>query len=70
MEGAEIDVFIPFQNEMAQDLVDTQVRIRGVCGADFNPKNQQIGVQIYVPNLKQITVIAPATPADVNPRAH
>ncbi len=67
MDSGEIDVFIPFQTEMAQNLVDTQVRIRGVCGADFNPKNQQIGVQIYVPDLKQITVIAPATRADVSP---
>jgi hypothetical protein len=63
----QVDVFLPWKNEMAQDLVDAKVRIRGVCGADYNAKNQQVGVQLYVPDLKQITVIAPATPFDPSP---
>jgi len=43
-------------------LVDTYVRIRGVCGAAFTPKNQLIGVSLYVPSLSDISVLEKPDP--------
>jgi hypothetical protein len=62
-----VDIFAPWNSEVPHDLVDARVRIRGVCGADFNAKNQQIGVQLYVPGIDQMTVISPATPWQATP---
>ena len=45
------------------DLVDARVRIRGVCGAQFNQQAQLTGVILYVQNLDFISVLRPA-PAD------
>ena len=44
-------------------LVDAKVRLRGVCGALFNKRNQLIGALLYVPSLRQVSVID-ATPAE------
>ena len=46
-----------------QGLIDSEVLIRGNCGAIRNALNQQIGLMLYVPNIDQFRVIAPA-PAD------
>ena len=67
MDGGQIDIYGPWRKEWPQDLVDAKIRIRGVCGADFNAKNQQVGVQLYVPDLQQVTVIAGATPSEPSP---
>ncbi len=62
MAGGEVEVNMPGQEATRQDLVDAVVRIRGVCGAAFNAKNQLIGVQLYTPNAQQIEVLTPAPP--------
>lgn len=41
-------------------LVDSQVRIRGVCGTWFNKLRQLFGVRLMVPRLENITVEEPA----------
>ncbi len=48
---------------VSQRLIDSEVLIRGNCGAIRNALNQQIGLMLYVPNLSQIQVLAPA-PSD------
>jgi signal transduction histidine kinase/DNA-binding response OmpR family regulator len=45
------------------NLVDAEVRLRGVCGALFDQKNRLIGVVLYVPSLEEVEVTRPA-PAD------
>jgi len=47
----------------AHALVDARVRILGNCGAVYNKENQWVGVRLYVPSSKQITVLDPP-PAD------
>ncbi len=56
--GGHIDVSIPWDGSpVSPHLVDATVRIRGVCGANFNPKGQLVGVQMYVPDLQQVTIL-------------
>ena len=43
-------------------LVDTKVRIQGVCGTIFNQKNQMIGVALYSTNLSQIHIVEQTLP--------
>ena len=43
--------------------MDATVRIRGVCGAIFNPRLQIIGVIVHMPSLSELQVID-AAPAD------
>lgn len=48
------------------ELVDAKVRLQGVLGALFNPKNQVIGAMIHVPSMKWLKVLdrAPSDPFD------
>jgi hypothetical protein len=63
MTGGHIDLAIPWQGAPVPDgLVDARVRVRGVCGAEFSSKDQLIGVQVYVPDLKSISVLDPPAP--------
>ncbi len=56
--GGHIDVSIPWNGSpVPPHLVDAKVRVRGVCGANFNPKAQLVGVQMYVPNLSEIKTL-------------
>src|SRR6185437_9285200 len=63
MSGNDIDVQIPWDGSpVPNGLIDARVRIRGVCGAEFNPKRQMVGVVLYVPNLHQIYTLEAAKP--------
>lgn len=58
LPGGNIDVQIPWENPpVPNGLVDARIRVVGVCGAEFNIHNQQVGVQIYVSGLNQISVL-------------
>ena len=46
-----------------RNLVGATVTVRGACGTLFNTRRQLTGVQLFVPNLDQMTVDVPA-PAD------
>src|SRR5581483_2170216 len=61
--GGRVDVQIPWDGSPAPTgLVDRRIRVRGVCGAVFSAKGQLTGVQIYVPTLREISVLeAPRT---------
>lgn len=43
-------------------LIDSTVKIRGTCGAEFNPKQQMVSVTLYVSNLNQISTLEAAAP--------
>jgi len=61
MSGNRLRVLIPkYDPAILGKLVDAEVRLRGVCGALFNQKNQLIGVVLYVPGLKKADVTRPA----------
>jgi len=39
--------------------VDATIRVDGVCGANFNSRNQLTGMILYVPSLAQVAVVEP-----------
>ncbi len=58
LPGGHIDVQIPWNSPNVRNgLVDARIRVVGVCGAEFNLHNQQVGVQLYVASLNQITIL-------------
>ena len=61
--GGHIVGHIAGQVEVPAGLVDAKVRLRGVCGARFNRRNQLIGVNLFIPSLREVQVLDPA-PAD------
>ena len=44
-------------------LVDSTVSVRGACGTLFNNRRQLTGIQLFVPDMEQVTVIQ-AAPLD------
>jgi PAS domain S-box-containing protein len=68
MEGGRLKARIPnFWQPVPTRLVDARVRIRGACGAEFNQRNQFVGVMLYVPSLAFLEVVErpPANPYDL-----
>jgi signal transduction histidine kinase/CheY-like chemotaxis protein len=64
MGGSRLRVWIrQYDPAILGQLVDAEVRLRGVCGALFDQINRLVGVLLYVPNLKELEVTRPA-PAD------
>ncbi|MGA8028517.1 MAG: response regulator [Bryobacteraceae bacterium] len=60
LSGGRINVQIPWTT--AQDpsqLVDRRAKFRGVCGAEFNARNQLVGVKLFVPDLDEISMLDP-----------
>jgi PAS domain S-box-containing protein len=43
-----------------QDLVDSTVRIRGVCSSQFNRQRQLFAIRLMVPRVEDVTVEIPA----------
>jgi hypothetical protein len=46
----------------AQDLVDSTVRVRGVCSTMFNHQRQILGIRVLVPNADCLTIEKPSQP--------
>lgn len=58
MGDQKVDVRVPLHNAgLPSFLIDSVVEIEGVAGALFSPRNQIIGVALYVPSLDQIHVL-------------
>lgn len=63
MDDGLITAEIPsFQRAVPERLIDAVVEARGDCGAIFNPRNQLIGVALYVPGLDQVRVVKASPP--------
>ena len=61
MGGSRRRVWVRDYNKAALgQLVDAEVRLRGVCGALFDQKNRIVGVLLYIPSLKDVDVTKPA----------
>ena len=58
--GGRLTVLVPDQQTVPAGLVDARIRVRGVAGARFNRRQQLIGVNLCVPDLRQIKVLEPA----------
>ncbi len=61
---AIIPAFVLDYKPIPQDLVGAKVRLRGVSGGAYNPRNQFIGATLLVPSLKNLSIETPA-PADL-----
>jgi PAS domain S-box-containing protein len=63
--GGRLTVFVPglTQSDLSL-LVDSEVRIKGVCGTWFNKQRQLFGVRLVVPHREDISVIV-AAPTNV-----
>ncbi len=61
MAGDNIDLEIPWDGSpVPSGLIDSRIRVQGICGAEFNPKQQMVGVNLYVPSLHEITILESA----------
>ena len=57
VEGGVINARLPeIAGEIPSNLVGARVRVRGVCGASYNKKNQLIGVRLCVPTLADVQI--------------
>ena len=51
-------------------LVDSKVRIKGVCGTIFNDRRQLIGVRVFANGLNQVKIVAKARDPSAIPISH
>ncbi len=43
---------------LARRFVDSRIRVRGVCGTEFNRMGQLLGIRVYAPSLASIQVLS------------
>ncbi len=55
--GGRLRVVTPDLSLASERLLGARVRVRGVCGADFNPKGQAIGVVILMPGAADLSIL-------------
>jgi PAS domain S-box-containing protein len=53
---------LDFPRRDVQYLVDSTVRVTGVCGSIFNDQKQLVGLRLFVPDLDQVRVVKQAVP--------
>ena len=53
----EFKVRISGSEQIPTSWVNCRVRVRGACGTIFNSKRQLVGLQLFVPGLKQFTLL-------------
>jgi len=59
--GGVIKVRIPdYHAPFPMELIDANVRFRGVCGTAFNRQHQLVSVHLFVPGLRNLVVVDPA----------
>ena len=57
VDGSAITArILDFPQRNLSDLVDSTVRVRGVCGTIFNDKRQLLGVRMFTPTLGDVVV--------------
>ncbi len=58
----QFKVLLAGSTEVPPAWIDARVRVRGACGTLFNSKRQLLGVQLFVPDLNQFTILEPPQP--------
>jgi len=63
-ERVNVHLHMPDQRPLPEYLVDSNIRVRGVCSARFNAAHEFIGAVIFVPDLTLLTLdkAAPQAP--------
>ncbi len=60
MNGGQVTAYVPAMDTAVPDhLLNAHIRVQGVCGSDFNAKNQLRGVYLFVPSLAQMKMLEP-----------
>jgi PAS domain S-box-containing protein len=49
-----------YPNSALTELVDSRIRVQGVCGVLFNPKHQMIGIAIYAQDTSFVRILEPS----------
>ena len=58
--GGSFKVRIPdYTAPFPMELVDANVRFRGVCGSTFNRRRQLVNIHLFVPSLHDVFVVEP-----------
>jgi diguanylate cyclase (GGDEF)-like protein len=60
--GGQVAGYIPEHGGIPQGLVDSRVRVRGVCGALFTQEGQIVGVNLFVPEPDKIQILEAGSP--------
>jgi PAS domain-containing protein len=60
----------PWSGPLPEDLVDAEVRIRGVAGTLFNQQRQLVGLQLFIPSLDMVRRVAPSRPDPFSAPVH
>ena len=55
--GGRVAGYLPEHGGIPQRLVDSRVRIHGVCGAIFTQEGQMVGVNLFVPGPDEIQIL-------------
>lgn len=59
--GGRLTVFVAGASQTAlEHLVDSQVRMQGVCGTWFNRQRQLFGIRLLVPDIHHVQLVEPA----------
>lgn len=58
-----VDTTLPLPDIRAENIADSEVRVRGVMGVIFNEHRQLTGPRIFLPSMDFLTILQPA-PAD------
>ncbi len=60
MESGHVTAYVPtVYSGIPPGLVDSKIRVRGVCGAMFNARGQLRGVNLFVPSLGDVQILEP-----------
>jgi len=57
--GGRVAGYIPERGGIPLGLVDSRVRVRGVCGAIFTQEGRIVGVNLFVPEPDKIRILEP-----------
>ena len=52
------EAYLPGAAKLPDSLLDSRIRLRGVCGSLFNFKRQILGIHLFVPDAGQIEIVA------------
>ena len=50
-------VLMPAGTKVPANLVESRVRVEGVCGAQFNMRRQLVGINLYAPRAEDLVVL-------------
>ncbi|HLH03563.1 MAG TPA: ATP-binding protein [Bryobacteraceae bacterium] len=59
MDGGHVTVYLPDTKRIPPNIIDAHIRVRGVCGALFNARNQLRGVNLFVSDWSEVEILQP-----------